>query len=149
MQSPFCNGQVRDHATVRETLTGMRIAMSGVVAKRTVPLRAGRSMSWTIEVLPEAGAKKGARTKKTATKPRRAQSSVKKARVPMASRVEPAQSGIGTAGLRPLEKDHAKQVSSARPSGVNQLRQVGVERRAGRAEYPGLLGELDQRIATH
>jgi hypothetical protein len=47
---------------------------------------------WTIEVLPEAGAKSGARAKKTTRKPRRAKSPVKKARVPVAPSVEPARS---------------------------------------------------------
>lgn len=40
-------------------------------------------MRWTIEVLPEPGANKNARGKKTARKPRRTQSSLKKERVPL------------------------------------------------------------------
>ena len=72
------------------------------MAKRTLPLRAGRRVRWTIEVLPEAGAKKRARAKKTASKPRRAKSSVTKARVAVASPLEPAQSASTASVPKPL-----------------------------------------------
>lgn len=61
------------------------------VAKRTLPLPAGRRVRWTIEVLPDAEAKPSARAKKTARTPRRARSPVKKSRVPVPPPVEPSQ----------------------------------------------------------
>jgi hypothetical protein len=56
---------------------------------------------WTIEVLPKAGAKSGARGKKTTGKPRRAKSPAKKARVPVALSVEPARSAATPATANP------------------------------------------------
>jgi hypothetical protein len=49
-------------------------------------------MRWTFEVLADAGAKSGARVKKTARKRRRAKPHVEKARVPAASSADPARS---------------------------------------------------------
>lgn len=52
------------------------------VAKRTLPLRAGRRVRWTIEVLPEDAAKKVTRSKKASRKPRQAKPTAKQAPLP-------------------------------------------------------------------
>ncbi len=41
MQSPFCNGRVRDHATVQENMAGTRIAVSGRRGKADSPASSG------------------------------------------------------------------------------------------------------------
>jgi hypothetical protein len=55
-------------------------------------------MRWTFEVLADAGAKSGARVKKAVRKRRRAKPRGEKARVPVASSVDPARS-VGTPSL--------------------------------------------------
>jgi hypothetical protein len=120
------------------------------MAKRILPLRAGRSMRWTFEVLADVGAKSGARVKKTARKRRRAKPLVKKAPVPVASSVDPAPS-VGPPSTvnppAPLERATRLQAVIMVAAAVLVVAAVAFPRRPAAPGAAGSDGQQERREA--
>jgi hypothetical protein len=121
------------------------------MAKRILPLRAGRRMRWTFEVLADVGAKSGARVKKTGRKRRRAKPLVEEARVPVASSIDPARS-VGTPSTvnppAPLERATRLRAVIVVAAAVLVVTAVAFPRRPAAPGAAGSDGQPERRQAA-